>query len=158
MPDQRQLQDPLGTRALPAAGLLEVGQAQRAGCGAARLGQQPGGRLVRRGHADGRRANLAVTLQQRHEALLDVLRAIKEVQIAALFIENAEGEIKVSLRSKVAQDVHIVARKLGGGGHPKAAGCVVHAEMAEAVNDLFNLKVRTDIAEIERENRGFCRV
>lgn len=68
------------------------------------------------------------------EGFLDVLRAIKEVQIAALFIENAEGEIKVSLRSKVAQDVHIVARKLGGGGHPKAAGCVVHAGMAEAVS------------------------
>jgi len=68
------------------------------------------------------------------EGFLDVLRAIKEVQIAALFIENGGEEVKVSLRSKGAQDVHTVARKLGGGGHPKAAGCMIHGGMAEAVS------------------------
>jgi len=67
------------------------------------------------------------------EGFLEAIRAIKEVEIAALFIENEEREIKVSLRSKGAPDVHTVARKFGGGGHPKAAGCVVHASMPEVV-------------------------
>ncbi|NIN69790.1 MAG: bifunctional oligoribonuclease/PAP phosphatase NrnA, partial [Anaerolineae bacterium] len=67
------------------------------------------------------------------EGFLDVLRTVKQVEIAALFLENADGEIKVSLRSKGSKNVNTIAIKFGGGGHPKAAGCVIRGTMKEVV-------------------------
>ena len=41
-----------------------------------------------------------------------------------VFLQEKEGAISVSMRSKGSQyDVSEVARKLGGGGHRNAAGC-----------------------------------
>ena len=56
------------------------------------------------------------------EELIDDLRALKGHRIAALFKEQAEGTIRVSLRSRIDCDIGAVARKLGGGGHRVAAG------------------------------------
>jgi len=54
--------------------------------------------------------------------------------VALLFRELHDGTTKVSLRSTGDADVAAVARRLGGGGHVKAAGAVVpeNLEAAEA--------------------------
>ena len=56
------------------------------------------------------------------ENLIDECRRISSVEAAALFVELADGQVKVSLRSRGAVDVCKIAEKFGGGGHKMAAG------------------------------------
>jgi phosphoesterase RecJ-like protein len=85
------------------------------------------------------------------ENLIDECRRISCVEATALFVELADGQIKVSLRStplssvedrKGGIDVRKIAAKFGGGGHKMAAGAylpgpienakkLILAEMAE---------------------------
>ena len=62
------------------------------------------------------------------EGLIDNLRALEGVVIAALIFRNATGDFKLSLRSKdSAFPVGPLARKFGGGGHEMAAGATLRA-------------------------------
>lgn len=57
------------------------------------------------------------------EGLIDIIRAIKGVQVAAFFEELPDHRVRVSLRSKNKRfDVCQVAQEFGGGGHALAAG------------------------------------
>lgn len=59
------------------------------------------------------------------EGIIDVLRAIRGIRIAALAreLEQQPGRFKVSLRAADPQiDVSAIAHARGGGGHPQAAG------------------------------------
>jgi phosphoesterase RecJ-like protein len=56
------------------------------------------------------------------ENLIDECRRISGVEAAALFVEQADGRVKISLRSRGAVDVCKIAEKFGGGGHKMAAG------------------------------------
>ena len=66
------------------------------------------------------------------EGMVDVLRNIEGVEIAAFLKERDDG-VKVSLRAKSRGDVDAIAREFGGGGHVKAAGCTLKMTMTEAV-------------------------
>lgn len=68
------------------------------------------------------------------EGIVEYARRIRGVRVALLFRELHDGSTKVSLRSTGDADVASVARRLGGGGHVKAAGAVVPEglEAAEA--------------------------
>ena len=50
------------------------------------------------------------------------LRALENVEVAALLRENEDGSIKASLRAKTYADVSELCASHGGGGHAKAAG------------------------------------
>jgi phosphoesterase RecJ-like protein len=57
------------------------------------------------------------------EGLIDILRAIRGVQVAVFFEELPDGKIRVSMRSKDRRlDVCQIAMEFGGGGHSLAAG------------------------------------
>jgi len=56
------------------------------------------------------------------EGIIDLLRTTGGIDIAILFREDADGSIRVSLRSKNEADVSELAEKFGGGGHARAAG------------------------------------
>lgn len=61
------------------------------------------------------------------EGIIDQLRAIQQTEVAALAREVSNprqaGQHKVSLRATDENiDVSVIARALGGGGHPRAAG------------------------------------
>lgn len=56
------------------------------------------------------------------ENLIDECRRISSVEAAALFVELADGMVKVSLRSSGEVDVRKIATKFSGGGHTAAAG------------------------------------
>ena len=56
------------------------------------------------------------------ENLIDECRRIGSVEVAALFVELADGGFRCSLRSKGGADVRQIAQKFGGGGHKKASG------------------------------------
>lgn len=71
-------------------------------------------------------------LPEDNEGLIDHIRAIHGVVVAAFFEELSDGKVRVSLRSKDARaDVCAVASKFGGGGHTLAAGARVRGTLAE---------------------------
>jgi phosphoesterase RecJ-like protein len=71
-------------------------------------------------------------LPEDNEGLIDHIRAIRGVVVAAFFEELADGKVRVSMRSKDARfDVCAVAQKFGGGGHTLAAGARVRGSLAE---------------------------
>lgn len=60
------------------------------------------------------------------EGFIDILRLIREVKVAFFVIElPGRKNVKVSFRSKGAHDVNQVATALNGGGHKKAAACIL---------------------------------
>ena len=60
------------------------------------------------------------------EGLIDHIRAIEPVVVAAVFEEAENGVTRISLRSKSRKvDVNQIAQQFGGGGHSAAAGARV---------------------------------
>lgn len=55
------------------------------------------------------------------ESFINHLRSVRSVVMAALFREEDDGTVHVSLRSKEPVDVAAFARRYGGGGHRQAA-------------------------------------
>jgi phosphoesterase RecJ-like protein len=67
------------------------------------------------------------------EGLIDVIRAIRGVQVAVFFEELPDGKIRVSMRSKDRRlDVCKIAMEFGGGGHALAAGIRMPGPVEEA--------------------------
>lgn len=60
-----------------------------------------------------------------------ILASVREADAAVLFTENRDGQIEVSMRSRPGVNLAPVALKLGGGGHPQAAGCLLHGPLVE---------------------------
>ncbi|OGW78473.1 MAG: hypothetical protein A2Z83_00905, partial [Omnitrophica bacterium GWA2_52_8] len=67
------------------------------------------------------------------EGFIDFLRHLKEVQIAFFAMELPDSSgIRVSFRTKGAYDASRIATHFHGGGHKKAAGCVMPGPLAKA--------------------------
>jgi phosphoesterase RecJ-like protein len=66
------------------------------------------------------------------EGLVDMPRTIAGVDVVALFSEVEPGKVKVSLRSNGRVTIDSVVSRLGGGGHPHAAGALLRCSRAEA--------------------------
>ena len=67
------------------------------------------------------------------EGLIDIIRAIRGVQLAVFFEELVDGKIRVSMRSKDRRlDVCQIAMEFGGGGHALAAGIRMKGPLEDA--------------------------
>src|SRR5262245_855198 len=66
------------------------------------------------------------------EGLVNYALGIAGVEVAAFFRELPEGRYRVSLRSKGAVNVSIIAAALNGGGHECASGCSIDGPLAKA--------------------------
>ena len=68
-----------------------------------------------------------------------MIRAIKGVEVVALFKENlrAKNEVRVNLRSQGKVDVNKIAAFFGGGGHKTAAGCTLHGEIKKVIKNVI---------------------
>ena len=73
------------------------------------------------------------------EGIIDSIRDIDSVEVAALLRESEDGLIRVSLRGKSCADVSQIATKLGGGGHRLAAGCTMQPPIEEAAEQILTL-------------------
>src|SRR5947208_5173875 len=83
-------------------------------------------------------------LPEDNEGLIDHLRAIRGVIVAAFFEELTDRKVRVSLRSKSnSVDVCAICQKFGGGGHTLAAGARVRGTLAEVEE-----KVLEEIGEV----------
>jgi phosphoesterase RecJ-like protein len=68
------------------------------------------------------------------EGLIDIIRRTSEADVACVLKEEANGTVKVSLRSVGAADVRHIAAAHGGGGHRFAAGFTSDVGVAETVD------------------------
>lgn len=68
-----------------------------------------------------------------NEGLIDHIRAIEGVVVAAFIEELPEGRVRISLRSKDPRtaDVCRICQQFGGGGHTLAAGARIRGSLAE---------------------------
>jgi phosphoesterase RecJ-like protein len=73
------------------------------------------------------------------EALVDVVRATREADVACVLKGQDDGTWSVSLRSRGDTDVARVAVALGGGGHRAAAGYTSHDEREATIAALRSL-------------------
>jgi len=90
---------------------------------------------------DGRLAWATLTLEDRKRVgypgrddadLINILSAMKEADVVIVFVEQAEGSVKISWRAQNGYDVSKVALRFGGGGHTSASGAEVKAPLAQA--------------------------
>jgi phosphoesterase RecJ-like protein len=72
------------------------------------------------------------------EGIVETLRCIAGVEVAAFLKEDDEDNITVSMRSKTEADVAEIATRFNGGGHKKAAGCTINATMDFAVKMIIS--------------------
>jgi len=70
------------------------------------------------------------------DGIVNQLRNIKGIQCAVFMYQIRSQEYKVSLRSDETVNVAEVASKFGGGGHARAAGCIMHGTFHDCVNNL----------------------
>lgn len=71
-------------------------------------------------------------LPEDNEGLIDHIRAIQGVQVAAFFEELPEEKVRLSLRSKDERfNASALCAQFGGGGHPLAAGARIKGTLAE---------------------------
>jgi bifunctional oligoribonuclease and PAP phosphatase NrnA len=67
------------------------------------------------------------------EGLINFVRNIEGVSVAAFFRELQPGRVKVSVRARDHVDAGLMLKPLGGGGHKGAAGVILHAPLKEAI-------------------------
>jgi len=72
------------------------------------------------------------------ESLIDECQRLTSVEVAALFVELAEGNFRCSLRSKTDVDVRKIAQTHGGGGHKVAAGLTLPGPFEKAKQTILN--------------------
>lgn len=91
--------------------------------------------------ADGRYAFISVNRDMLSEAgaseddvegLVAFARSVETVEVGVLLRERPDGLVKASLRSKRLVDVARIAQRFGGGGHARAAGCVLDGPLSLA--------------------------
>ena len=92
------------------------------------------------------RKEIGVKEERGDAGLVGTLITAYEVDVAAVFVELASGEIEIGFRAQPGFDVSQVALELGGGGHPAAAGCTLPGPMRDAVN-----RVLTRLRQLVRE-------
>lgn len=69
---------------------------------------------------------------QSDSGLANFLASADEVQVAVVLAEREDGRIDVGFRSSGRVDVTQLALSLGGGGHPRAAGCTLDLPLHHA--------------------------
>ena len=70
------------------------------------------------------------------EGFVDFPLNVDGVEVAASVMEVKSGQYKISLRSKEYADVNKIAGVFGGGGHVRAAGCMLFGELEEVIDRL----------------------
>jgi bifunctional oligoribonuclease and PAP phosphatase NrnA len=72
-------------------------------------------------------------LDEDTENLINLVRNLNTVEIAAFLKEMPDGRVKISLRSKTRANVAEIAALFGGGGHAYAAGAVMPGPLEDAL-------------------------
>ena len=82
------------------------------------------------------------------ENLIDECRRIASVEVAALFVELPDGQVKVSLRSTGTVDVRKIAQTFSGGGHTAASGAHMPGPLEKA-KELVSAQVEQEFQKLK---------
>lgn len=77
--------------------------------------------------------------------LANFLSGVRESKVVVVFTERDSGIIDVGMRSVPGYDVAKVACRLGGGGHPQAAGCTMEGDLVRVKERVLD-EVRRSLA------------
>lgn len=86
------------------------------------------------------------------DGIIDQLRITEGVEVAILIYETEPALYKVSMRSNEYIDVAKIAAEFGGGGHIRAAGCIIHGSSYDVINNI-TLHIEKQIKKIEAEEK-----
>ncbi len=70
------------------------------------------------------------------EGFVDFPLSVDTVEVAASLMEVKRGQYRISLRTKNYADAHKIAGVYGGGGHVRAAGCMLFGDLEEVLDKL----------------------
>lgn len=97
---------------------------------------------------DGRIVWTTLTLEDRKEAsynghddadLVNILSSIDTAEVALIFIEQHNNQVKVSWRTRSVEiNVSKAAHQFGGGGHRAAAGAMINGSLADVQNEVVS--------------------
>lgn len=73
------------------------------------------------------------------DGFVDLVRAIKGVELVLFFKETQDGQVKVSLRSNGKVDAFAIAEHFGGGGHRMASGMRVDGPLDQAIEHVVSV-------------------
>jgi phosphoesterase RecJ-like protein len=73
------------------------------------------------------------------EDLVDYTVSLRGVEVGMLFIEQARGGVKASLRSRTGLDCAKLAGQLGGGGHRAAAGLTLADDLPTSIERVLTI-------------------
>lgn len=73
------------------------------------------------------------------EGLASLTLQMEGVEVGVVIKEREPGAYKISMRSANKVDVSALCQKLGGGGHIKAAGCLVKGTLDEVKKAIFSV-------------------
>ena len=74
-----------------------------------------------------------------HEGLVEIGRDIEGVEISIFVRQKKDtNSYKVSMRSGDSVNVSDICMMFGGGGHPRAAGCLVQGSVEQVKNKIMN--------------------
>ena len=68
------------------------------------------------------------------DGLVDIVRRVDGCEVALFLKEVPGGKVRGNLRAKSDRDISVVARQMGGGGHPAAAGFTVEGNIDQALS------------------------
>ncbi|MBQ6495386.1 MAG: bifunctional oligoribonuclease/PAP phosphatase NrnA [Bacilli bacterium] len=73
-----------------------------------------------------------------HEGIVNIGRKVEGVLVSIFLRETEKNIYKISLRSN-SDDINVseIAEAFDGGGHSKAAGCIINGSLEKAINDLI---------------------
>jgi phosphoesterase RecJ-like protein len=76
-------------------------------------------------------------VEQSDSGLANFMIGAEEADVAVILTEREEGAVDVGLRAAQGFDVAQVALALGGGGHPRAAGCSLALPLEQATQQVL---------------------
>ena len=69
--------------------------------------------------------------------LVEILTSIQEAQVALVFVEQSESQVKVSWRGRPGVDVARIAAQFKGGGHTLAAGATIRGTLQSVMDEVL---------------------
>ncbi len=75
------------------------------------------------------------------DGFVNFARSIEGCEISIFFREDIEDlrNVHVGFRSKGRANVNVLASKFGGGGHPKASGCLIKGDLHDVIKKVLEV-------------------
>ena len=81
------------------------------------------------------------------EGFSDFVRTINGVEVALMILESGKDRLRVNFRSKGKYIVNEMAKTLGGGGHPFAAGTKIFEPLEKAVPHILDVVRKSIVSQ-----------